>query len=120
MADQPAAPDHEAARREKLRRIVELGHDPWGARFDGRVSIGDVRRRAGEIGYRLESGERVELPDLEAAGEDFNFRAWLAEQGKGEMEGPHVRAAGRIVRLRDSGKLLFVEVIAVDHERTRR
>jgi lysyl-tRNA synthetase class 2 len=110
MSEQSAAPDHEAARREKLRRIVELGHDPWGARFDGRASIGDVRRRAGEICYRQESGERVELPDLEAAGEGFNFRAWLAEQGKGEMEGPHVRAAGRIVRLRDSGKLLFVDI----------
>ena len=100
----------EAARRAKLRRIVELGHDPWGARFDGHMAVGDIRARAGEIHYRLESGERVELPDFDALAEDFNFRGWLAEHGKGELEGPHVRAAGRIVRLRDAGKLLFVDI----------
>lgn len=100
----------EAARREKMRRIAELGHDPWGARFDDLLPIDDIRARAGEIGYRLQSGDRVELPDFDAVGDDFNFRAWLAEHGKGELEGPHVRAAGRVVRLRDSGKLLFVDI----------
>ena len=36
---------HEAARRAKLRRIQELGHDPWGARFDGHAGIAEIRAR---------------------------------------------------------------------------
>ena len=32
---------HEAARREKLRKIEALGVDPWGGRFDGRMLIGN-------------------------------------------------------------------------------
>jgi len=41
----PAKPDRfEAARLEKLNKIVELGHDPFGQRFDGHRPIADVRR----------------------------------------------------------------------------
>ena len=40
----------EAARREKLRKIEEMGIDPWGGRFDDRSLIGDVRARE----YRFE------------------------------------------------------------------
>ena len=39
----------EASRREKLRKIIEMGIDPWGSRFDGQLSIGSVRAREGEI-----------------------------------------------------------------------
>jgi lysyl-tRNA synthetase class 2 len=43
----PAVPDRfEAARLEKLRKIVELGHDPYGQRFDGRLPIGEARSKA--------------------------------------------------------------------------
>jgi lysyl-tRNA synthetase class 2 len=41
VADNPES--FEASRAEKLRRIAELGLDPWGQRFDGRLSIADVR-----------------------------------------------------------------------------
>jgi len=42
-----AAPDRlEAARLEKLKRIVELGHDPYGQRFDDHWAISDVRAKA--------------------------------------------------------------------------
>ena len=45
MTSAPQEPDsggvHEKARREKLQRIVELGHDPWGSRFDDRSLIGE-------------------------------------------------------------------------------
>ena len=85
---------HEASRREKLRRLIELGVDPWGERFDDRAAIGDIRARSGEIVFQAEDGEPLALPDLEGE-EDFDFRAWLAEQGKGELIGPTVRAAGR-------------------------
>ena len=47
-----AGGDWESARRDKLRRIAELGHDPWGSRFDDHAPIADIRARAGEIVYR--------------------------------------------------------------------
>ena len=34
---------HEVSRAEKLRRIEELGIDPWGSRFDGHTPIAEVR-----------------------------------------------------------------------------
>jgi lysyl-tRNA synthetase class 2 len=117
MTDQPTIPPasdselglHEAARREKLRKIAALGVDPWGGRFDDRLLIGDIRSRAGEVRFRKESGQEVELPDR-AAQPDLDFRGWLQDQGKGEMTGPKVRAAGRIVLSRDAGKLRFINI----------
>jgi lysyl-tRNA synthetase class 2 len=106
----PAGGDWESSRRDKLRRIVELGHDPWGTRFDGHTPIEGIRARAGEIVYRRQDGRDVPLPDLDAAREGFDFRQWLAEEGPGEMVGPQVRAAGRIVLHRDKGKLQFIDI----------
>ena len=101
---------HEAARRAKLAKIASLGHDPWGGRFDQRTLIGDIRARAGEIQFVKEAGGVVPVPSREElAGQEF--RQWLAEQGKGEMSGPKVRAAGRIVLSRDTGKLRFVDIL---------
>lgn len=99
---------HEASRRAKLKKITELGHDPWGGRFDGRDWIGDIRARCDEVRYRLESGQELPLPD--GSSEGFDLRAWKSEQGRGELIGPKVRAAGRIVLVRDKGKLLFLDV----------
>ena len=39
----------EAARRVKLRKIQELGIDPWGHRFDDHTAIGKIRARENEI-----------------------------------------------------------------------
>jgi lysyl-tRNA synthetase, class II len=105
--DQPGV--HEAARREKLRKIVQMGIDPWGGRFDGRDPIGDIRARAGEIKFHKEPGEWLELPDFDSHPEGF-FRDWLQQQGAGQLEGPRVRAAGRIVLQRKAGKLRFVDI----------
>ena len=70
--NQPAKPDRfEAARLQKLEKIVELGHDPFGQRFDGHQSIRDVRTRcpqesgvngeqvrvAGRIMFRRKAGK---------------------------------------------------------------
>jgi lysyl-tRNA synthetase class 2 len=89
---QPAEGDapgvHEAARREKLRKIIALGHDPWGSRFDDHQPIADIRRRESEI---------TETP---AAQPD----------AKPELHGPKVRAAGRIVLQRPTGKLIFANI----------
>jgi len=105
---------HEAARREKLRRIVELGHDPWGQRFDDRLLIGDIRAFGGRIQFRAESGNLVDLPALDgsqlADDPGTSFQQWLAAQGAGELVGPDVRAAGRIMLQRPTGKLLFVNL----------
>ena len=100
----------EAARREKLARLVELGQDPWGGRFDDRTLVSDIRSRAGEIVYRTEEGQELSVPDPSSRGEEFNLRQWKADQGKGEMIGPQVRAAGRVVLHRDKGKLHFVDI----------
>jgi lysyl-tRNA synthetase class 2 len=78
----------EAARREKLRKLVELGIDPWGGRFEGHAPVADIRARAGEI---------TETP---AASPDQSP----------ELHGPKVRAAGRIVLARDTGKLIFLNI----------
>ncbi|MCC7422859.1 MAG: lysine--tRNA ligase [Planctomycetaceae bacterium] len=43
----PASPDRlEQARLEKLAKIEALGHDPWGQRFDGHITIREARAKA--------------------------------------------------------------------------
>ncbi len=80
----------EAARRDKLRKIRELGFDPWGGRFDGHQPIGEIRARESEI-------------EVVPAGD--------CETGKPpEERGPRVRAAGRIILQRPTGKLIFLNI----------
>jgi lysyl-tRNA synthetase class 2 len=105
-----AAADWETSRRDKLEKIAALGHDPWGSRFDDHTSIAAIRARAGEVHFRTADGRDVELPNLEMPPEGFDFRKWLSEQGAGEMVGPKVRAAGRIVLQRPGGKLIFADI----------
>ena len=61
-----SAPDRlEAARLEKLKRIVELGHDPYGQRFDDHLSIREARAKApAENGV---DGETVRVAGLHAS-----------------------------------------------------
>jgi len=70
----------EGARLEKLQRIVDLGLDPWGRRFDGHQAIGEVRA--------------LEVP---------------GDAGS-EHAGPIVRVAGRIMLRRGQGKVFFLEL----------
>ena len=70
----------EEVRLEKLRRIAELGLDPWGHRFDGHRAIGDVRASA--------------PPNEPDSGQ----------------HGPTVRVAGRIGLRRGQGKVVFLEL----------
>ena len=97
------------SRRRKLEQIAALGHDPWGHRFDDRSMIGDIRKRAGELKYVLEDGTELPLP-TEAEMETTPLRDWAREKGKGALNGPQVRAAGRIVLHRDKGKLHFIDI----------
>jgi lysyl-tRNA synthetase class 2 len=92
IPQQPAGSEAtlEAARREKLRKIRELGIDPWGSRFDSHQPIGEIRAREGEI-------------VVEPAGD--------CQTGQPpEQRGPKVRAAGRIVLRRPSGKVHWLQV----------
>ncbi len=100
----------EAVRREKMAKLVALGIDPWGGRFDDRLPINEIRALASTIKFELEDGTSQPLPDFDSAGPDFNFRQWKADQGKGKIVGPRVRAAGRIVLHRDKGKLHFIDI----------
>jgi lysyl-tRNA synthetase class 2 len=75
----------EASRTDKLRRIEELGLDPWGGRFDDATPIEDVRK-----------------------------------QSLDEANPPRVRAAGRIVLRRPTGKLHFLEIRDWSGHRTQR
>ncbi len=80
----------EASRREKLRKIQALGLDPWGSRFDGHMSLGEIRALEKQI-------EMVPAGDCEI--------------GKPpEERGPKVRAAGRILLQRRAGKLIFLTI----------
>lgn len=102
--------DHlEESRRSKLETLESLGVDPWGQRFDDRAWINDIRERVREVHFVGESGEQLELPNPDDLPEN-GFRMWLSEQGKGEMVGPKVRAAGRIMLHRDKGKLRFIDI----------
>ncbi|MEX0711010.1 MAG: hypothetical protein WD278_01590, partial [Pirellulales bacterium] len=94
-ADEPqeSAGVHEAARREKLRRIEQLGIDPWGQRFDGTQPIGEIRARENEI----------VVDEAPAAAEGQRQRG-------PQQHGPRVRAAGRIVLMRKKGKLIFTDI----------
>ena len=102
---------HVASRREKMRKIEELGLDPWGGRFDDRQLISEIRSRLAEVQYQKEDGTLVALPDLDGDPEErVNMRDWRAEQGPGSEIGPTVRAAGRIMLKRDKGKLSFIDI----------
>jgi lysyl-tRNA synthetase, class II len=100
---------HEAARRANLRKLSELGIDPWGSRFDDRLSIGQVRERAAEVQFQRADGQRCALPDFEGE-EKVDYRAWKSQQGGGEEVGPQVRVAGRVVLQRPTGKLIFLNL----------
>jgi lysyl-tRNA synthetase class 2 len=100
---------HEASRRAKLQRIRDLGIDPWGGRFDDRHEIGAIRARADAIRFRRPDGSLLDVP-AELVADGNKFREWVTKQGPGELHGPSVRAAGRIMLIRDTGKLFFIDI----------
>ena len=107
--DNTAGAEGEDPRRNKLDRIIELGVDPYGQRFDDREWIGAIRDRVSEIQFHKSDGGQVALPSEEEVPGD-QFRTWLADQGEGQLQGPKVRAAGRIMLHRDKGKLMFIDI----------
>jgi lysyl-tRNA synthetase, class II len=51
----------EKARRDKLEKLVALGVDPWGRRFDGGLPIADVRGRGDALEKTAEDGPTVRV-----------------------------------------------------------
>ena len=98
-----------AARRNKLKQIIALGHDPWGHRFDDRTMIDEIRALADQIEYVLQDGTTVPLPPSDQL-DQIDFKAWKQEQGQGQLRGPQVRAAGRIRLQRGQGKVTFLDI----------
>ena len=62
----------EAARREKMRRLEELGIDPWGQRYDGAMPIAEIRARESEI---------IEVPSQEE-GKPAEYHWYLMDYKK--------------------------------------
>ena len=108
-SEQTPTGEGEDPRRKKLQRIIELGYDPYGQRFDDRQWINDIRNRTSEIAFLKAGNSSVPLPDESEVPAD-KFKEWLAEQGEGQLQGPTVRAAGRIMLHRDKGKLVFIDI----------
>lgn len=100
---------HQAARLEKLRRLEALNIDPWGQRFDDRLLNAKVRAMADQVLFQTEDGKKLALPIVDGEGA-VDYKAWKAAQGTGNEIGPIVRVAGRIVLLRDNGKLVFLKL----------
>jgi lysyl-tRNA synthetase, class II len=92
----------EAARREKLRKIREMGIDPWGSRFDGHRPIDEIRGREGEITVAPAGGIKGDSPIF--------VDTKIGTVPPPEMHGPKVRAAGRIVLRRPSGKVHWLQI----------
>ncbi len=108
-ADSDSINEGSDPRRGKLNQLVELGYDPFGQRFDDRSWIRSIRNRQTEIRFIGSDGTAVELPsENDVPAEDF--RHWISEQGDGQLKGPVVRAAGRIMLHRDKGKLIFIDI----------
>lgn len=71
-------------RAAKLEKIRALGVDPYGSRFTDVVGNAELRRRGDTL--RLDAGQSSDAPEARA------------------------RAAGRVILLRDTGKLIFMTV----------
>ena len=99
-------PSEQFARRQKLEKLQQMGIDPWGGRFDDHQPIGAIRAREGEITV-VPAAEPV-APAV-ATGTSA-ATANPARQAAPELRGPRVRAAGRIVLMRDTGKLIWINL----------
>ncbi len=98
--------DPHVARREKLRKIAEMGVDPWGSRFDDRDLVSECVTKAAQSKFVKEDGSEVELPNFDDP--DLDFKQWKSDNGPGTEAGPTVRVSGRIMLKRDKGKLFFL------------
>ncbi|MDR2344900.1 MAG: lysine--tRNA ligase [Planctomycetaceae bacterium] len=127
----------EAARREKLRKIKDLGFDPWGKRFDRQQSISYIRSLAVSLVKEEKTSETTTNPVNSAAtnsaatnpattnsattnpaatnpstdnSTDTKESISGSPESQSHQEGIQVRAAGRIMLQRKKGKLIFIDL----------
>ena len=110
-AETQAAGDWESSRRDKLQKIAELGHDPWGSRFDDHAPIADIRARAGEIVFRTADGRNVTLPDL-AVGRRGLRLSQVALRARARRDGRPEGPRGRPHRAaaRQAASCIFIDI----------
>lgn len=117
----------EASRTEKLRAIEALGLDPWGARFDGHMPIGDVLRLDADLPEdqrpRVKVAGRIVLNRTAGKAQFIDLWDWTtplrenAETGEMERGKLQVMAGAKqvgeqgwaLAKLLDLGDLLGVE-----------
>ncbi|MFH1370746.1 MAG: lysine--tRNA ligase [Planctomycetota bacterium] len=101
----PTTDKLEQARQEKLLAIKRMGIDPYGCRYDGAEPAAEIKARFKDA--EDESVSPAAEPKEQHSGtpaKDVRVQAGKAE------EGLKAKCAGRIVLLRDIGKLIFLTV----------
>jgi lysyl-tRNA synthetase class 2 len=113
--------DFEANRAEKLRKIEELGLDPWGSRFDGHQAIGDILRLPADLpeGQRpkVRAAGRIVLRRIQGNVHFVDLWDWTTPLRDGERGKVQVYVgkkqvgdqAWKLAQLLDLGDLLGVE-----------
>lgn len=133
MPPQPTKPDRfEKARLEKLEKIVELGHDPFGQRFDGKLKIAEAREKcpeesgtngekvrvAGRIMLRRKAG-KLRFFDIEDATGKIQLlfsRGDLEDQWElvGQLDLGDLIGIDGFMRRTDTGEVsIFVETLTI-------
>jgi lysyl-tRNA synthetase class 2 len=90
----------EQGRQEKLTQIKQMGIDPYGGRYEGAQAATEIK-----AGYKETEDRGRKTEDGEQKTEDGTKNA---EQRMQKAEVQRAKCAGRIVLLRDIGKLIFL------------
>ena len=64
MNQEEDSKDPRVARRQKMQQISDLGHDPFGSRFDDRTLIANIRESSDQVKFVKEDGTEVPMPDF--------------------------------------------------------
>jgi lysyl-tRNA synthetase class 2 len=83
--------DFEASRIDKLRRIEELGLDPWGERFDGYQPIEAIRAMPADLPEeqrpRVRAAGRIVLRRIAGKLHFLEIRDWSGRRSQRELKG---------------------------------
>lgn len=103
----------EAARLDKLQAIAELGHDPWGQRFDGHIGIGSARAQCptvqGDVGPTVRIAGRVMLRNNKGKLKFFHVQDWTGRIQVMCSKADFSEAAWQLVELIDLGDIVGID-----------
>ena len=123
----------EAARLVKLEQIEELGHDPWGQRFDDHISIKEAREKcpeaSGELGEKVRIAGRLMTRRKAGKLRFFDIKDWSGRiqllVSRGDLSEEQWKLVGALdlgdlvgidgfMKRTDSGEIsIFVETLTV-------